>query len=150
MKHYLKHITIIIVIAILLIPLENFIEASLSNSTKRIIYDEYGAPMTDYGYQYGVYIGKVWNPLTVAEYAINYFNMYNATHDEKFKLKFLHCVNILLNLSEDRGDYLVFLYNFPWPYPKYQINGSWTSCMSQSAGIVALALAYKVTVILHI
>ncbi len=118
------------------------VESFLRNSTIVHMRDEFGCPKTYYGRQYGVYIGWVYNPLSVAEEAIGLYN--RAKSDPSARKRFFNCIDIILNHVVDRGNYAVVVYKFPWGYYG-GLPAGWSSAMSQAAAILALYYAYKLS-----
>ncbi len=116
---------------------------SVNNKTgTKIIFDESGVPIVDYGTLNGIYIGRQRNPVTIAQEALNQWEKYQSG-DENSKYLFLNCTNWLVENAVQRGNYSVWEYQFPWPV--YNVTPPWVSGMAEGQGIQVLSRAYMLT-----
>ncbi len=136
-----KLMYVVAIVFIIIVALDFY--TSHINSTKVISPDKNGCPMINYGYQGGYYIGTVYSPLKLSQFILDQYDSYVTTGDRRYRDTMLRCVDVLLSIAEDRGDFIVFTYDFPWPY--YNISGKWASSMSQIDGVLALYKSYEVT-----
>lgn len=117
--------------------------ASEHSNGIRIIVDNSSIPLIDYGYVNGTYIGLQRNPLTVASYALQYYNSYKLRGDERSKQSFLNDTNWLTTSAIPRSNYSLLEYKFPWP--RYDLSPPWHSAYSQAQASLAMAKAYHLT-----
>lgn len=103
--------------------------------------DENGVPIVDYGRRLGRTIGRRRNPTTVAMLGLKATNStslvglpeFDTTGDELLPhVSVERMARSLLDSSVDRGEYMVFHLDFPWPI--YLLTPPWTSCLSESFG----------------
>ncbi len=92
--------------------------------------------MTYYGTQQGVYIGWVYNPLIVADRALEYLA-------KGYLKRVKNCIKIILNHVERHKDYAVIVYKYPHPF--YGLPKGWRSCMAQGAALLLLYKARRLT-----
>jgi heparosan-N-sulfate-glucuronate 5-epimerase len=116
-----------------------------TNASSSAIPDNKGIMIYDYGSK----IGKVYNPLIIAQGGENYYYKYmNDSSDEKSKEYFLNTANWLVKYAEEKENntthYSVWLYHFPWPFYQ-QLTPPYSSALAQSAGIKILIFAHNLT-----
>jgi heparosan-N-sulfate-glucuronate 5-epimerase len=105
--------------------------------------DENGVPMEDYGYQKGEYIGVQRNPLTIATQALSYYREFREEEKVNEKEHFLNCIHWLEEFRIEKGDYLLWAYEFE--VPSYNASAPWYSAMAQARIMVAFERAYELT-----
>lgn len=147
MRSVKKHAIILfasLIIAFLLLPLTcEILGPQIKNLGAsagliwRVKVDEKGIPVVDYGD-----LGEHRNPVTVANYALKYYEEYKLGN-ENAKQLFLNCAEFLANNLVDKGNYSVWEYNFPLSI--YNLTPPWRSAMAQGLGIQVLAYAYTIT-----
>jgi hypothetical protein len=108
-----------------------------------ITIDKENLPVVDYGIIDGIYIGKQYNPITVAHFSYQYYDEYIKNNNETAKKIFLNHVDWLVNNGVNKGNYTFFTYNFP--FPPYDLKTPWYSAMSQVKPMLPLLNAYKIT-----
>lgn len=100
-------------------------------------------PLIYYGTVDGVYLGYQPAPHGIAQAAREAFYAYEKTGSEENLSRALFLVDYLLNTSVDKGDYLIWEYPFPWP--SYDLEKGWRGSLCQAGILKALMLAYKHT-----
>ncbi|MPZ07147.1 MAG: hypothetical protein GEU26_12175 [Nitrososphaeraceae archaeon] len=113
------------------------------DSTVRIIPDNSSIPFVDYGYHAETYIGRQRNPVSIAHSALEHHESYNRSHDNVYLQKFLNNSDWLVENTVSHGNYSLFEYQFPWP--RYDLLPPWHSGMAQALALEALIKAYDVT-----
>jgi heparosan-N-sulfate-glucuronate 5-epimerase len=108
-----------------------------------VTYDKSGIPSVDYGYQGDIYIGPQRNPLNVALKALEHYDIYNRTHNEKFLEQFLNSSDWLVDNAVSKGNYSVLEYRFVWPM--YNMQPPWYSGMAQAKALEVLIKAHEIT-----
>ena len=93
-------------------------------------------------YDYGRNIGKVHNPLIIAQGGQKYHQDYLIdSNDNKSKEYFLNTADWLVSHAEEKEfngiRYSLWAYHFPWPFYK-GLNPPYSSALAQSAGIQIL------------
>ena len=116
-----------------------------TNTSSAYIPDEKGIMMYDYGRN----IGKVYNPLIIAQGGQKYHQDYLIdSNDNKSKEYFLNTADWLVNHAEEKEfngiRYSLWAYHFPWPFYK-GLNPPYSSALAQSAGIQILIWAHSMT-----
>ena len=111
-------------------------------SITRIISDNSGVVIVDYGYVGGIYIGKQRNPVTISQRAFVYEEGYR-NGNESCKHLLLNCADWLVDNAVYHDNYTIWEYNFPWQ--KYNMTPPWRSGMAQGQGIQTLTKAYNLT-----
>jgi heparosan-N-sulfate-glucuronate 5-epimerase len=111
---------------------------STSKIKTNTILDNSSIPMVVYGGS----IGPQRNPLTVAHYALSYYNNYKGGNQSQLQ-PFINNVNWLVNNAETHGNYSIFTYKFP--SPPYVSKPGWHSALAQSQALQPLIKAYEVT-----
>ncbi len=146
MKKFWKVLIILAIILLVLsivIILEFFRELSLLSKSKNRIIDDNGIPFTDYKTIEGIYIGKQRNPVISSMFAISYYDDYVITGNETAKLFFFSNADWLVSYSKLRGNYSIYEYEFPWP--KYNLPLFWTDGMAQGKAIQVLLKAHELS-----
>lgn len=150
-----KYIIILFILLVITIPLSNFTEdistklivSVLSifedkTASHNIIYDNSGVPIVDYGYTGGVFIGEQRNPITISQQAFAYEKCYRNGNKSCMRL-FLNSTDWLVENAVQYDNFTVWEYDFPWT--KYNMTPPWRSGMAQGHGIQALSIAYNLT-----
>ncbi len=128
-----------------------------------VILDNSSVPLVNYGDN----IGLQRNPLTVANFALTYYNDYVKYGNDTSKKAFLSNTNWLLNDSASRGTHSILEYRlayppyslvnntvyqgnysileYKFPYPLYGLAAPWRSAMAQSAALPVLSRAHEIT-----
>ncbi len=110
---------------------------------KNRILDDKGVPYIQYGFVDGIYIGKQRNPVTISQEAINHYEKFSKTKDEKLKRLVINNADWLVENSIEKNDYAILEYNFP--FPVYDFKKPWKSAMAQGQAIQALIFTHKIT-----
>ena len=113
------------------------------HSPAMVMLDEDGIPMEDYGYQKDEYIGVQRNPLTIAKKAIFYYKEFRKTGIVNEREYFFNCIRWLEEFKIDKGDYLLWAYDFD--LPSYHASAPWYSAMAQVKIMVAFERAFELT-----
>ncbi len=104
-------------------------------------FDEKGIPMLDYKGK----IGKQYNPIAIAQYALGHYNLYFNTNKNCHLDVFLKQADWLVeNIKRNKFGIPVWLHNFDWKY-KEILRNPWYSGLAQGIGISVLARAYNTT-----
>ena len=91
--------------------------------------------------KYADFTSPVYNPVTVAQYAIGAYDRYLETGDATVRADFLKHADWLCESSMDsRGRF-----PYKWPYAPRALTPPWYSGMAQGLGISALLRAYQLT-----
>ena len=124
---------------------EDLINSKISGKVVgvKIVLDESGVPIVDYGKFGGKYIGKQRNPVAVSQKAFDYWDGYQNDGDERSKQRFLNCANWLVENAISHDNFSLFEYEFP--LPQYNMTPPWRSGMAQGQGIQVLIRAYNLT-----
>lgn len=113
----------------------------------RLSVDEYGLPIVDYGRRFGIRVGRRRNPTTIAIIGLkatqsaslvglSEFDRTGGVIGERQSL-YSHAsvermARWLLDSSIDRGEYMVYHYDFP--NPTYLLRPPWRSCLAEAFG----------------
>lgn len=100
-------------------------------------------PMIYYGKVDGVYLGYQPAPHGIAQAAREAFYAYARTGNRENLSRGLFLVDYLLNTAVDMGEYLIWEYPFPWP--PYDLERGWRGSLCQAGIMKALMLAYRYT-----
>jgi hypothetical protein len=100
-------------------------------------------PQIYYGTVDGAYLGYQPAPHGIAQAAREAFYAYEKTGREENLSRALFLVDYLLDTATDRGDYMIWEYPFPWP--GYNLEEGWRGSLCQAGILKALMLAYKHT-----
>ena len=104
-------------------------------------FDNEGIPLLDY---HGT-IGRQYNPIAIAQYALGHFNLYRRNHDEHHRTVFLKVSDWLRDHLEKNADgFAVWHHHFDWEYFKL-LKAPWYSGLAQGQGISVLLRAYLLT-----
>lgn len=114
-----------------------------TDSPSIISINDDGIPVVDYGHKNGIYIGEEISPLAVADAAINYYDEFIESRDEKAKTYFLNCINWLDTSKIDTNSCFLWAYNFP--DPGYGITEKYYSSLAQGRIMLAYERAYRLT-----
>jgi hypothetical protein len=109
-----------------------------TNSPTSAISDKKGITMYDYGGR----IGKVYNPLIIAQGGQKYYQNYlNDSGDKKSKEYFLNTADWFVKHAKEKQidgfHYSLWVYDFPWPFYG-GLTPPYSSALTQSAGIKIL------------
>lgn len=108
----------------------------------RIMLDDMGIPIVDYGYQDGIDIGEQRNPVTICQKALAYYDAFEFKDDEVSRQYFLNCADWLVNNMVVYGDYAVLEYWFDY---SYGMSAPWRSGMAQGEALQVLCKAHNIT-----
>lgn len=102
-------------------------------------YDSSGIPLLDYHGK----IGRQYNPIAIAQYALGNFNLFRRTGDPTRRQKFFLAADWLCSHLEpnDRG-LAVWNHHFNWEY-RDTLKAPWYSGLAQGQGISVLVRAHK-------
>jgi len=104
-------------------------------------FDKRGIPLLNY---YGK-IGKQYNPIAIAQYALGHYNLYFNTKRNCHLDVFLKQADWLVeNIKGNEFGVPVWLHNFDWEY-KEILRNPWYSGLAQGIGISVLVRAYNTT-----
>ena len=96
-----------------------------------ILFDSDGVPMVNYGYAIGIH----YNPITVCQYALEYYASGNSS--------FFVLAEWLASHVEPHGNYSLWQFNFNWPFYGHTLHGPWYSGMAQGLGIEVMLKAWE-------
>ncbi|PWU80633.1 MAG: hypothetical protein DLM72_11205 [Candidatus Nitrosopolaris wilkensis] len=144
-------------------PAHGILSANNQSITPQIVLDRSNVPMVNYGDN----IGLQRNPLTVAKFALTYYDDYLKSGNDTFKKAFLNSTNWLLNDSVSHGNRTILEYRltyppyslvnktvyqgnysileYKFPYPLYGLAAPWISAMAQGETLPVLTRAYEIT-----
>jgi hypothetical protein len=105
-----------------------------------LVPDDKGVMMFDY---HGVQ-RKVYNPLSVAIGGMEYYLEYKNHGDKESKQYFINTADWLVNNANDKGEYSIWEYNFPWRFYGW-ISPPYSSALAQAQGLNVLIAAYDLT-----
>ncbi len=102
-------------------------------------------PLTYYGEVDGVFIG--YQPAThnIALKAREAFYDYSKTGNASSLKKGLHLVDYLIRNATYRKNSTVMVWEYPFPWPSYNMSSGWIGALSQAGILKALLLAYQAT-----
>lgn len=104
-------------------------------------FDSSGIPLLDYR---GA-LGRQYNPIAIAQFALGNYNYYVRTKDSLRKQKFLTVADWLRdNLVPNASGLPVWMHNFDWEY-RDTLRAPWYSGLAQGQGISVLVRAYRET-----
>lgn len=104
-------------------------------------FEDNDVPLLDYK---GV-IGKQYNPIAIAQYALGFYNRYVKEKKEEYLNKFLTQCNWLVNnLEKNKYGLYVWMHHFDWEYQGI-LKSPWQSALAQGSGISALLRGYLIT-----
>jgi len=107
--------------------------------------DENGLPVTDYGYQAGVYVGPKITPRAVANQAANYYDMIeagNATVTGYFNNTISWLIDHVTTINVPTENGTVEIAHWYFDFAIWDLPAGWYQAMTDAKGIRALALAY--------
>ncbi|MHA2310992.1 MAG: D-glucuronyl C5-epimerase family protein, partial [Candidatus Thorarchaeota archaeon] len=105
-----------------------------------------GIPVTDYGYQAGVYVGEQITIRTVSEAAVRLYNEYMEGNSTAL-IYFNNCINYILehhvnmDLNTDNGT--VTITTWPYDFAIWDLPVGWRSGMVDAMAINAISLAHS-------
>jgi heparosan-N-sulfate-glucuronate 5-epimerase len=119
--------------------------------------DNSSVPLLDYGnMKGGIHVGLQRNPLTTIQYALEFYDLFIKTADQKYREAFLNNTDWLIDNAVSHGivmsvpvpvladrEYSLLEYNFPWP--PYNLEPPWRSGMAQGQALQALIKAHNIT-----
>ena len=116
-----------------------------TGTSSSTISDKKGIAMYDYRGK----IGKVYNPLIIAQGGQKYYQNYiNDSGDKKSKEYFLNTANWFVKHAKEKEidgfHYSLWVYDFPWPFYG-GLTPPYSSALAQSSGIKILILAHNMT-----
>jgi hypothetical protein len=104
-------------------------------------FDDEGIPLLDY---HGT-IGRQYNPIAIAQYALGHFNLYRRHGDEPHRQTFLRVADWLTaRLEMNPHGFPVWNHHFDWEYWKV-LKSPWYSGLAQGQGISVLLRAHHLT-----
>jgi hypothetical protein len=101
--------------------------------------DANGVPSVDYGTVNGVAVGRAFNAVQVADYALVYYER-RANPEQRRRL--LGCADWLVAHAETHGDAAWYVETFPWP--EYHLTPPWRCGLAEGRAIAALVRAHQV------
>ncbi len=103
-------------------------------------FDEKGIPQLDY--RGG--LGRQYNPIAIAQYALGNYNLYKRDADPERRRKFLLASDWLAgHLEKNPAGLWVWNHHFDWEY-RTPLKAPWYSGLAQGQGISALVRAHEV------
>jgi len=105
--------------------------------------DKNGIAMWDYKGRLGLHTEHV--PWAISFYALGMYNLYYDTQKEVYLEKFFRHADFLVRNLTARGNFGVWLVQFPWIAPCYLCKQPWISGMYQGLGLSALARAWMIS-----
>ena len=118
------------------------IYSAITNKGIKIYIDNDGIPIVDYGNGGIIGVGEQRNPVTICQRALEYYEDYEAGHEESKQL-FLNCSDWLVNNAVYHGQYAVFEYDFDWHYGN--MTAPWQSGMAQGQALQVMIRAHELT-----
>lgn len=104
-------------------------------------YDADGIPLLDYRGR----IGRQYNPIAIAQYALGNYNLYRATGRAERRHKFLKAAGWLLeHLEINKHGIPVWQHHFDWEYLDL-LKAPWYSALAQGQGLSVLVRAFQET-----
>jgi len=101
-------------------------------------FDNQGIPLLDYKGN----IGKQYNPIAIAQYALGQYNLYKRTNSVEHFDKFLKQANWLVeHLQPNAQGLYVWNHHFDWEY-REGLKAPWYSALSQGQGISVLVRTF--------
>ena len=143
---------IYLLILIIIFPFV-FINRSTIYSTFLLRHDKYkfsvnseGLPVTDYGYQEGVYVGEHITIRTVAEAAVGNYRFYMEGNTTALSY-FNNCIDYILehfvNMDLETNNGTVTITTWPYDFEIWDLPVGWRSGMVDAMAIHALTLAHS-------
>lgn len=109
----------------------------LKETNERMTFDNSGIPMVKYGESYH------YNPVTIAESALGFYNEYKNLNDNYNMNMFLNLANWFVNNQEDNG---AFSYDFSTSFRGVvDLPEGFVSAMAQGQVLSVMARAYNIT-----
>ncbi len=105
--------------------------------------DRNGIAMWDYKGRLGLHTEHV--PWVISFYALGMYNLYYDTLEKSYLEKFFKHADFLVRNLVARGDFGVWLVQFPWIAPCYLCKKPWISSMYQGLGLSTLARAWMIS-----
>lgn len=105
--------------------------------------DRNGIAMWDYKGRLGLQTEHV--PWVISFYALGMYNLYYDTLEKSYLEKFFKHADFLVRNLVARGDFGVWLVQFPWIAPCYLCKKPWISSMYQGLGLSTLARAWMIS-----
>lgn len=103
--------------------------------------DSQGLPLLDYQGS----IGKQYNPIAMAQYALGHFNLYLKNKNQDHGQKFLKAADWLLTHLKNNPDGVpVWMHDFDWEYQQ-TLKAPWYSGLAQGQGLSVLTRAFQET-----
>jgi len=115
----------------------------------RVESDKEGIPVVSYGTRFGIRIGRVYNPLTIALYGILYFGLDQKVGPVELPVRHHTWKDIVamadwLVKIEERGP-MCSTWNYDFPWPTYQLLPPWKSAMAELFGGLFLISMFRAT-----
>ena len=103
-------------------------------------YDAFGIPQLDYRGK----IGRQYNPIAIAQYALGNYNLFLRTGDAERRRKFFLVADWLCSHLEHNAHGLsVWNHHFDWEY-RDALKAPWYSALAQGQGISVLVRAHQI------
>lgn len=103
------------------------------------VYDPTGIPMLDY---HGS-IGRQYNPIAIAQYALGNYNLFVHSGEAARREKFFRCADWLVaQLAPNAHGIAVWNHHFDWEY-RDTLKAPWYSALAQGQGISVLVRAHR-------
>ncbi|MBE0447062.1 MAG: S-layer homology domain-containing protein [Actinobacteria bacterium] len=100
--------------------------------------DPQGVRLTDYGSTFGG-LGIQYNPVSIANYALDRWNKYQETSDQAYLDAFMNQAKWLHDNQRNDGTW-----KYTFNIPSYNLDAPWISCMAQGLGMQVLNYAYSI------
>jgi hypothetical protein len=101
-------------------------------------FDAQGVPLVNYGGS----LGLQYNPVFVGGYALANYAEYLNTGNVSFREKFFDMADWFVETADQKGNFSVWEYDFPWPWSGYNATVPYVSGLAQGAGLSVLVRAY--------
>jgi hypothetical protein len=121
-----------------------YIYSTSYTTETRIFVDEEGIILRDYGFKQGHYIGENRNPVVAGQYALQFYNEFKQNGNKTAKQYVVNNADWFIENKENRENYSIYLYDFPWPYYNMPA-GEWTDAMAQTRMMMVLIRAHEIT-----
>ena len=121
------------------IPLSYYVDWRGLENFRTYNFDAQGLPRV----QYGDPVGLRYNVITIAQYGLYCFQLYDSTKNDLYRTRALVCAEWLVkNISVYRDELKAWVYDFDLDF--YGLKAPWISAMAQGEGISLLLRAFSV------
>lgn len=121
----------------------DFILNKIFVTSPKLIIDDEGIPLVNYGFIDVKYVGEQRNPVTISHKIFDYYTDFKKTGNKTAKQYVINNANWLVSNSKIHGNYSILYYNFSWP--TYEMPNPWRSGMAQGLALRALSNAHEIS-----